>query len=79
GLAAFAISKIAKSLESDAMEKWAQRCYFGRTGANNRWRDPEDMDVAIAALNAAVLGMEVDLRFSYEYRARSTDELYSED
>lgn len=79
GLAAFAISKIAKSLESDAMEKWAQRCYFGRTGANNRWRDPEDLDVAIAALNAAVLGMEVDLRFSYEYRARSTDELYSED
>jgi len=37
------------------------------------------MEVAIAALNAAVLGMDVDLRFSNGDRAISEDELYSED
>ncbi|WP_286889941.1 hypothetical protein, partial [Achromobacter sp. UBA2119] len=79
GIVAFAISKIAKNLESDAIEKWAQRCYFGRTGANSRWRNPEDMDVAIAALNAAVLGMDVGLHFCDEDRVLSTDEFYSED
>ncbi|CAB3889062.1 hypothetical protein LMG26689_03873 [Achromobacter animicus] len=78
-LIAFVVTKIAKNLESDAMEKWARRCYFGRTEANERWRNPDDMDVAIAALNAAVLGMEVDLRFYNEDRASSIDELYTED
>ncbi|WP_312438561.1 T6SS effector BTH_I2691 family protein [Achromobacter sp.] len=79
GLVAYAMLQIAKSLEPDALEKWARRCYFGRTESSERWRDPEDMDVAIAALNAAVLGMEVDLRFYSEDRARTTDELYTED
>ncbi|WP_286939425.1 T6SS effector BTH_I2691 family protein [Achromobacter sp. UBA4530] len=79
GLVAYAMLQIARSLESDALEKWARRCYFGRTESSERWRDPDDMDVAIAALNAAVLGMDVDLRFSNEDRAISKDELYSED
>lgn len=79
GLVAFAILKLAKTLESDALEKWARLCYFGRTDSTKRWQFPEDMDVAIAALNAAVLGMEVDLRFYSEDRARTTDELYTED
>jgi len=79
GLLAYGILQIAKSLESDALEKWARRCYFGQTKSNDRWRDANDMDVAIAALNAAVLGMDVDLRFSEERRARSNDELYVED
>ncbi|WP_175235695.1 hypothetical protein, partial [Achromobacter mucicolens] len=77
GLAAFAVSQLAKILESDALEKWARRCYFGQ--ADERWRHPADMEVSIAALNAAVIGMDVDLRFSKEDRAMSTDELYNED
>ena len=79
GLVAYAMLQIAKILESDTLEKWARRCYFGRTEGSEHWRDPENMDVAIAALNAAVLGMDVDLRFSDEGRARPIDELYSED
>ncbi len=79
GLVAFAISQIAKGLESDALERWARRCYFGRSDNGKLWRDPGDVDVAIAALNAAVLGMDFNLRFSSEDRALTTDELYSED
>ena len=79
GLVAYAISQIAKYLESDALEKWARRCYFGRAEDDVRWRDSQEMDVAIAALNAAVLGMDVDLRFSNEVRVRPIDELYTED
>ncbi|MEN5158325.1 T6SS effector BTH_I2691 family protein [Achromobacter spanius] len=79
GLLAFAISHTAKSLESDALEKWARRCYFGQTDNNDRWRDPDDMDAAIAALNAAVLGMDVDLRFTVVLRVRPLDELLIED
>ncbi|MDW9228722.1 hypothetical protein C7S15_3320 [Burkholderia cepacia] len=37
------------------------------------------MDRAIAALNAAVLGMDVTLRFESGSRARSADELIAED
>ena len=77
GLAAYAVSQLAKSLESDALENWARRCYFGQ--ADERWRHPEDIDVSIAALNAAVIGMDVDLRFTDETRARPIDELYTED
>ncbi|MDH1521350.1 hypothetical protein, partial [Achromobacter mucicolens] len=79
GLVAYATLQIAKGLESDALEKWARRCYFGQADSSERWRDPKDMDVAIAALNAAVLGMDVDLSFSTEQRLRSIDELYVED
>ncbi|OAE59699.1 hypothetical protein A7J67_06420 [Achromobacter xylosoxidans] len=79
GLLAYAISHTAKSLESDALENWARRCYFGQADNNEGWRDPDDMDAAIAALNAAVLGMDVDLSFTVETRVRSLDELYIED
>lgn len=79
GLLSYAISHIARSLESDALENWARRCYFGQADSNERWRDPEDMDVAIAALNAAALGMDVDLRFSVEKQLRPIEDLYVED
>ncbi|WBX87950.1 hypothetical protein [Achromobacter mucicolens] len=79
GLLAYAISHTAKSLESDALENWARRCYFGQADNNERWRDPNDMDAAIAALNAAALGMDVDLSFTVETQVRSLDELYIED
>ncbi|WP_155627476.1 T6SS effector BTH_I2691 family protein [Burkholderia cepacia] len=80
GLLAFAAVQVAKSLESDALEQWARRCYFGQAQDKQRWGDPEkDMDRAIAALNAAVLGMDVTLRFESGSRARSADELIAED
>ncbi|KVH29211.1 T6SS effector BTH_I2691 family protein [Burkholderia cepacia] len=80
GLAAYAVVQYAKSLESDALERWAQRCYFGQAQGKQRWGDPEkNMDRAIAALNAAVLGMDVTLSFERGSRARSVDELMAED
>lgn len=79
GLVAFGTSQLARGLESDSFENWAWRCYFGQAKSNDRWRNPGDMDVAIAALNAAVLGMDVDLRFTIERRVRPIDELYIED
>ncbi|WP_269508756.1 T6SS effector BTH_I2691 family protein [Burkholderia sp. IMCC1007] len=80
GLFAFAVVQYAKSLESDALEQWARRCYFGQVEGKQRWSDPEkDMDRAIAALNAAVLGMDVTLSFEKGTRARPVDELMAED
>ncbi|WP_420211972.1 T6SS effector BTH_I2691 family protein [Burkholderia aenigmatica] len=80
GLLAFAAVQYAKSNESDALEQWARRCYFGQAEDKQRWRDPEkDMDRAIAALNAAVLGMDVTLSFESGTRPRPIDELITED
>ncbi|MBN3824851.1 hypothetical protein G3O00_14665 [Burkholderia sp. Ac-20384] len=80
GLLAFAAVQYAKSRESDALEQWARCCYFGRAEDKQRWRDPEkDTDHAIAALNAAVLGMDVTLSFESGTRPRPIDELTIED
>ncbi|WP_431819464.1 T6SS effector BTH_I2691 family protein [Burkholderia sp. F1] len=78
GLAAYAAVAIAKSLESTALEMWARHSYFGTEEKHRRWEikaedSPEaiaqTMSSAIAALNAAVLGMEVALGFQIGKRA----------
>ncbi|WP_321901333.1 T6SS effector BTH_I2691 family protein [Paraburkholderia tropica] len=76
GLLAFAAVQLAKSLESDALELWARNSCFGSDPRHRRWgltgRDakpieamhiPNLMASAVAALNAAVIGMDVVLGF----------------
>ncbi|WP_039320972.1 T6SS effector BTH_I2691 family protein [Burkholderia sp. A9] len=72
GLAAFVVVQIAKSQESTSLELWARYSHFGSGDKHRRWDvKPTDgpveiartMNSAIAALNAAVLGMEVAIGF----------------
>lgn len=74
-LAAFLAKRIAERSESDALELWARRSYFGRGEANKRWAEADQMDFAISALNAAVLGMDASLGFDSAKRAIDVDEL----
>jgi hypothetical protein len=82
GLLAFAATQVAKSLQSDALELWARNSCFSTDSKGQRWalpldrtgreidvdRIPSIMDDAVAALNAAVLGMDVALGFNRENR-----------
>lgn len=63
GLAAYVLLKSAESKESNPLERWARRCYFGN--ANEvppvHWNTPAYADAAMTELNAATLGINVDL------------------
>jgi hypothetical protein len=51
------------------MEMWARRCFFGdHKGTSVAWTKAEDADEAIAALNAVLLGMSVDVGFETSLR-----------
>ncbi|WP_342068103.1 T6SS effector BTH_I2691 family protein [Achromobacter kerstersii] len=78
-LAAFFTTSLAKRHESDAMENWARRCYFGINILDRRWAAPEQMDSAISALNAAVLGMDASLGFHSAKRPMDVDALMTTD
>ncbi len=67
GLAAYAIALWAKQLESQPLELWARHSVWGVPAKHRRWTRHQDMDIAIGALNASVLGMtaeaEIGVRF----------------
>ncbi|WP_217483349.1 hypothetical protein, partial [Achromobacter kerstersii] len=79
GLAAFIVIATAKRQESTALEHWARRSYFGRGSLDRRWAHPEQMDSAICALNAAVLGVEASLGFHSAKRPMDIDVLMTTD
>jgi hypothetical protein len=64
-LAAYILNKIAEKEESTALELWARRCYFGRADETPpiHWNFPNHADIALAALNAATLGITGGVRF----------------
>jgi hypothetical protein len=74
-LVAFVAKRVAERMESDALELWARRSYFGRGEASMRWAEADQMDFAISALNAAVIGMDASLGFDSAKRAVDVDEL----
>ncbi|MFF7063720.1 T6SS effector BTH_I2691 family protein [Pseudomonas sp. NPDC008258] len=63
GLSAYALSQWAETKESKPLERWARRCYFGKANEipATHWNSPEQADLAIAELNAAVMGMIASL------------------
>ncbi len=65
GLTAYALSQWATNEESTPIERWARRCYFGKGGETPPilWTNPKDANTAVAALNAAVLGIDAALDF----------------
>jgi hypothetical protein len=79
GLLAFAYAGVAKTQESDALELWARRSYFGNAGKNSRWATADQMDAAISELNAALIGMEAILGFRSIKRPMDVDSLLTTD
>ncbi|MFT0870222.1 hypothetical protein ABZO33_26640, partial [Pseudomonas sp. CAM1A] len=63
--AAYGASNWAANRESNPLERWARRCYFGKANESPaiNWDYPEHADIAFAALNAATLGVEAGLKF----------------
>ncbi|NWL76218.1 hypothetical protein DM872_05095 [Pseudomonas taiwanensis] len=62
GMAAYVAWKIAEKAESSPLERWAYCSYFGRA-ENSMFADA---NTPVAALNAAVLGVDVNAKFESE-------------
>lgn len=64
-LLAYELSKRAEKNESNPLERWARRCYFGLANETPpiHWNAPEFSDIAFADLNAATLGVQAKLHF----------------
>ena len=61
GLAAYGVAMWAKGLESQPLELWARHSYWGLPEKHRRWMTAQDLDIAIGALNAALLGLVADV------------------
>ncbi|MGV2866193.1 hypothetical protein, partial [Achromobacter sp. AGC39] len=79
GLIGFALAQVAKERESDALEMWARRSYFGQAEQSSRWATADQMDAAISELNAALIGMEVIVGFHSARRTMDFDSLLAAD
>ncbi|HCQ46342.1 MAG TPA: hypothetical protein DIW53_05875 [Achromobacter sp.] len=79
GLLAFALGRVAKGRESDALELWPRRSYFGQADEGFRWATADQMDAAISELNAALIGMEAILGFHPARRPMDFDSLLAAD
>ncbi|MGE8408616.1 MAG: T6SS effector BTH_I2691 family protein [Pseudomonas sp.] len=60
GLVAFGLAIWAKGQESKPLELWARHSLWGMPKEYRRWTDPKEIDAAIGALNAALLGLTAD-------------------
>ncbi|MHA6196353.1 T6SS effector BTH_I2691 family protein [Pseudomonas wadenswilerensis] len=65
GLAAFGLAVWAKGEESQTLELWARHSLWGLPEEHRRWTHWHEMDMAIGALNAALLGLTADLEVTY--------------
>ena len=61
GFVALAFAMRAKELESQPLELWARHSRWGLPVGHRRWTHSFDMDTAISALNAALLGLTAEL------------------
>lgn len=60
GFAALGFAIWAKGNESQPLELWARHSLWGISKDHRRWTDPKDIDAAVGALNAALLGLTAD-------------------
>ena len=65
GFVAFGLAVWAKRLESQPLEFWARHSLWGLPVEHRRWLESHEMDTAIGALNAALLGLDADLDVTY--------------
>ncbi|MHA6198513.1 T6SS effector BTH_I2691 family protein [Pseudomonas wadenswilerensis] len=62
---AFGVAVWAKGKESQPLELWSRHSLWGLPVEHRRWLDSHEMDTAIGALNAALLGLDADLEVTY--------------
>ncbi|MGY4526561.1 T6SS effector BTH_I2691 family protein [Pseudomonas sp. TE21394] len=78
GVAAYTIATYAKNQESSLLELWSRHCRWGTPEEHRRWIKPKDMDISIAALNAAALGVEayvsIETRFQISHITQTANE-----
>nr|WP_225778516.1 T6SS effector BTH_I2691 family protein [Pseudomonas sp. Marseille-Q3773] len=67
GVAAYVLATAAKRRESSAMELWARNCRWGLPRSFRQWEADTDMDTAIAALNAAIVGLEAEVSIQIQF------------
>ena len=65
GFVAFGLAVRAKEKESQPLELWARHSLWGLPRKHRRWTNWQEMDTAIGALNAALLGLDADLEVTY--------------
>ncbi|MFJ4457617.1 T6SS effector BTH_I2691 family protein [Pseudomonas sp. NPDC089392] len=70
GLVAYTLAMDAKNQESSLLELWSRHSRWGTPEEHRRWLNPQDLDAAIGALNAAALGIQVHT--SIETRLQSS-------
>lgn len=65
GLMGYLIFKWAEGNESDRIERWVRQSFFGKIEKNpsTQWSKANQAHIAISELNAAILGLEIALKF----------------
>jgi len=75
GLAAYTLATKAKNLESSLLELWARHSRWGMPEGHRRWIDERDIDNAVSAFNAAVIGLyahvSIETRFQSSHTAKT--------
>lgn len=75
GFIAFGLAVRAKRLESQPLEFWARHSRWGLPVEHRRWLESDEMDTAIGALNAALLGLIAQLEVKQQFRMRGKEVL----
>ena len=75
GFVAFGLAVWAKKLESDPLELWARHSLWGLPVEHRRWLESHEMDTAIGALNAALLGLIAQLEVVHQIQTQGKEVL----
>ncbi|MNE16328.1 hypothetical protein D3C80_1092700 [compost metagenome] len=67
GIAAYLLATSAKHKESSATQIWARNTKWGLPESHRQWVTNTDMDAAIAALNASLLGLEAEISIQIQF------------
>ena len=73
GFVAFGLAVWAKGLESQPLELWARYSLWGVPAKHRRWVESHEMDTAIGALNAALLGLIVQFEVAHRLQMRGKE------
>lgn len=67
GMAAYLLATSAKRRESSATELWARSARWGLPQSRRQWVADNDLDTAIGALNAAIIGLHVEVSIQIQF------------
>ncbi|WP_240160367.1 hypothetical protein [Pseudomonas bharatica] len=75
GFVAYGLAVWAKGQESQPLELWARHSLWGLPEEHRRWKDSHEMDTAIGALNAALLGLIAQLEVVHQIQTQGKEVL----